>query len=277
MKVRTKGYRGNIVKGATVVSNDPKTPKRFLRISAQVKPLIECSPTPYINVSKKYGQEIMRTLAIWSPVDPNFKVEKVESFAKGVVAEIIKSWKDKNGMHYNIKVTFSPKMRIGAYHGFIRLFTNLKKVPVYDLRISGMVQGPVMIMPTRSSMFSDPAIVDGMAATGFNLYASEEGLKIKKITSTLKGLVTKLIPVVEGKKYYIIAVWPGGTPPSNPYSGKLMVYTNSTAQPVIEIPLSIYARRVVKPVGGKKHKVIEPPPGNVPPPGSAPPGVNKGE
>ena len=264
MKVRTKGYRGNIVKGATVVSNDPKTPKRFLRISAQVKPLIECSPTPYLAVSKSYGQEITRTLAVWSPVDPNFKVEKVESFAKGVAAEVIKSWKDKDGMHYNIKVTFGPKMRIGPYRGFIRLFTNLKKAPTYDLRVSGMVQGPITVMPTRSSMFSDPAIVGGMATTGFSLYANQEGLKIKEVTSTIKRLVVKLIPVVEGRKYYLTAIWPGGTPPVNPYSGKLLVRTNSTVQSLIEIPLTIYARKVVKHTPAQGSKAKTPPPSKPP-------------
>jgi len=264
LKVRTKGYRGNIVKGATVISNDPKTPKRFLRISAQVKPLIECSPTPYINVSKTYGQEVTRTLAVWSPVDPNFKVEKVESFTKGVMAEIIKSWKDKDGMHYNIKVTFGPKMRIGPYHGFIRLFTNMKKAPTYDLRVSGMVQGPITVMPSRSSMFSDPAIAGGMAATGFNLYATEEGLKIKKVSSTLEGLVFKLIPVVEGRKYYLVAIWPGGPPPVNPYNGKLRLETNSTVQSTIEIPLTIYARKVVKRAPAQGSKVKVPPPSKPP-------------
>ena len=254
MKVRTKGYRGNIVKGATVISNDPKTPKRFLRISAQVKPLIEISPTPYIDISKKYGQELSRTLAVWSPVVADFKLDKVESFAKDVTAEIVKSWKDKDGMHYNVKVTFGPKMRIGPYHGFIRLFTNLKKSPTYDIRISGMVTGPVVVMPQRGSMFSDPAIVGGMATAGFSLYAKETELKIKKWTSTLKQVVVKLIPVVEGKKYYVLAVWPGGTPPKNPYIGKIMIYTDSEVQPVIEIPLSIYARKEnpsKKPAGNK--------------------------
>jgi len=161
-------------------------------------------------------------------------------------------------------------MPIGPYHGFIRLFTNLKKAPTYDLRVSGMIQGPVIVMPPRSSMFSDPAIVDGMAATGFNLYANENGLKIKKVTTPMKGLVTKLIPVVEGKKYYLVVVWPGGAPPRNPYSGKIFVYTNSTVQSVIEIPLSIYARRVVKPTTKKMPKT------GPSPSGATPSGMKKG-
>jgi len=263
LKVRTKGYQGNIVKGATVISNDPKTPKRFLRISAQVKPLIRCSPTPYIALSKTYGKEMTRTIAVSSPVEPGFRIDKVESFVPNVTAEIIKSWKEKDGMHYNIKVVFGKKMKIGPYHGFIRLFTNLKKAPTYDLRISGMVEGPIKVMPRRSSVFSDPEIAGGMAATGFSIYGNQPGLKIKKVTSTIKQLVTRLITVEDGKKYYLAVIWPGGNAERNPYSGKIQVYTNNDVQPVIEIPFSIYARRVTRPKSS-------------PPPTARPPVVKKG-
>ncbi len=243
-----------------MISNDPKTPKRFLRVSAQVRPLIEVSPTPYVNVTKKYGQALTRTLAVWSPVAPDFKVAKVESFTNGVMAEIIKSWRDKGGNHYNIKITFGPKMRIGRFHGVIRLFTSLKKAPTYDLRISGMVQGPVSVIPQRGSLFSDPAIMGGMAAAGFSLYATEKPVEIKKTTTTLENLQLKVITVSKGRKYYLVAIWPGGAPPRNPYNGKIVVTTSSATQPAIEIPLSIYARVVKKP-RGTGPKPMGPPPG----------------
>jgi len=259
LKVRTKGYHGNIVKGGTVVSNDPKSPKRFLRISAQVQPLISCSPSPYISLTKPYGRQDTRIMALWSPVHTEFKIQNVESLIPHVSARIIKTWAEKKWNHYNLKITFERDMRIGQFRGIIRIATNLKKSPTYDLRVSGMVEGPVKVLPRRGSMFSDQAIAEGMATAGFNIYGSQKGLKIRKVTSGMKGLMTRLITVQEGGKYYLVAIWPGGPIPVNPYSTLLKVYTNNAVQPIIRIPVNIYSRKVVKGVPAKRVEHAPPP------------------
>ncbi len=246
MKVKTKGYRGNIVKGATVESNDPKLPKSFLKISAQVKPLILCKPSPYVSLTKPYEEERAKVLALWSPLHPEFEITGVKSLVPGVSARILKSWKEKGRTHYNLQVVFGKEMKIGPFRGVVNVMTNLKKLPIFTIRVSGVVEGPIRILPRRASMFSDPAIMGGMAAAGFSLYSEKEGLKVLRAVTNLQGLVIRLIPVQEGRKYYVITVWPGGTLPQNPYNGTVEVYTNSDIQSIIRIPVTIYGRKVEK-------------------------------
>ena len=227
-----------------MVSNDPKFPKRFLRISIQVQSLIFCSPTPYISITKPYGQKIVKTLALWSPVYPDFRIQKVESLIPHVSAKIAKRWTEKKAAHYNLRVVLGRDMGIGRFQGVVRIDTNLKKFPTYDLRVTGVVEGPVKVLPRRGSIFSDPAIADGMAVAGFSLYG--KGLKISKVVSGAKGLKNHLITVEAGRKYYLVAIWPGGPVPVNPYSILVKVYTNNPVQPMVQIPVNIYSRRVLR-------------------------------
>ena len=252
LKVRTKGYQGNILKGATVTSNDPRAPKKFLRITAQVEPVIMCKPAPYIFTNKPYGKDLVKTLALWSPVYPTFQIKSVKSLMPHVKAEITKKWTEKHATHYNLRVTLGKEMPIGRFQGIIEIMTNLKKFPIYNLRISGIVVGPVKVLPNRGAMFSDPKIMDGMAVSGFSLYGDH--FKISRVTTDAKGLKKKLVTVVPGKKYYLVAIWPGGPTPRNPYLVHLKIFTDNKIEPVITVPLSIYSREEVK-----KKKANKPP------------------
>ncbi len=266
MKVRTKGYRGNILKGATLTSNDPKFPKKFLRITAQVEPVIQCQPAPYIFINKPFGKELARTLVLWSPVYPAFKIKGVKSLMRHVKVKIVKEWTENKATHYNLRITLGKDMPIGRFRGRVEVTTNLKKFPTYPLRISGRVVGPITVLPSRGTMFSDPKIMDGMTVTGFSLYG--KNFTVLRVTTKAKGLKESLITVVPAEKYYLVAIWPGGPIPINPYTVHLKVHTNNAVEPVIDIPVSIYGRRV--PVRSpKKRTGLTPPSTEKPPRGKA--------
>jgi len=241
LKVRTKGYRGNILKGATVISNDPQFPRKFLRISVVVQPVIACNPTSFLYVDKPFGRELSKTLALWSPIYPKFRIVSITSEVPHVSAKIIKSWMEKGRMHYNLRVVFGEKMPIGRFRGALKIATNLKKYPEFSLRLSVRVEGPIQVLPDRGIIFSDPSIMGGMAATGFSIYG--KNLKISRIETNAKKLKVQLIPVVAGQKYYLAVIWPGGDLPTLPYKVSLKIHTNNPVQPLVMLPLELYTRR----------------------------------
>ncbi len=241
MKVRTKGYRGNILKGASVFSNDPKFPRKFLRISAIVQPVISCRPSPYIYVKKPFGHALSKILALWSPIYPKFRIRKVTSHVPHVSARIVRTWMEKGRTHYNLKVILGREMPIGKFRGAIEVNTNLKEYPVITLRVSGTVEGPIQVIPDRGVIFSDPSIMGGMAATGFSICGKD--LKITGIEMSEKKLRKQLIPVVSGWKYYLVIIWPGGALPRVPYDVTIRVYTNNPIQPLVSFPVELYTRR----------------------------------
>ena len=204
--------------------------------------MIICSPAPYIYVNKPFGREVSKTLALWSSITPKFRIRKVTSELANVHAEIIKTWTEKGAKHYNLRVVFGKQMPIGKFRGLVKISTNLKAYPLFSLRLSGTVEGPIKVMPDRGVIFSDPTLMGGMAAVGFSIYG--KNYRITGIETNMKKVKQKIIPVVEGEKYYLVLIWPGGTLPEVPYKVTLKIHTNNPIQPLVTIPVEIYTRRL---------------------------------
>ena len=188
---------------------------------------------------------------------------KAESLVPSIKVRIVGKTQDKNKKpQTTLRLIFGPDMKIGSFRGMVRIVTDIKQSPGFLIRVSGRVIGPVSVMPERGSMFSEPKVSDGMAVAGFRIFGRTGGLEIEKTESTLKGFLIRLVTIEKGKKYYLLAIWPGGDIPRNPYVGEIRVYTNDKVQPVITIPVSVYTPR---------KRVLQP---QLPPPMS-PPGVIK--
>lgn len=225
--------------------------------------MLICRPAPYVSVSKPYGKTVEKNLKLSSILFPNFKILKAESLLPSIKVRIEGKGFDKNKRpQISLKLTFGPDMKIGPFRGVVRIVTDIKQSPGFLIRVSGRVIGPVTVMPERGSMFSEPRVSDGMAVAGFRIFAEDGDLEIKKAESALKGFLIRLVTIEKGKKYYLLAIWPGGNIPRNPYVGEIRVYTNSTIQPIIFIPVSVYTprNRVLPPQSPPMPKGVRPPP-----------------
>ena len=250
-----------------MISNDPRVPRQFLKISINVEPLLICRPAPYISLSKPYGKTVEKDLELSSLLFPDFKILKTESLVPSIKVRIAGKTYDKNKKpRTTLKLIFGPDMKIGPFRGMVRIVTDIKQSPGFLIRVSGRVVGPVAVMPERGSMFSEPKVSDGMAVAGFRIFGRNGGLVINKTESTLKGFLIRLLTIEEGRKYYLLAIWPGGVVPRNPYVGEIRVYTNNKVQPVITIPISVYTPRQRVPVPQlppppMSKGAVKPPPG----------------
>ncbi len=223
-----------------VVSNDPKTPRQLLKISARVVPLLESWPFSFVSICKPYGETVEKNLRLYSNEHPNFKVIKVDTTVPSLKLKIVGRVYDKDKRaQVALKLTFGPGMKMGPFRGIVRVFTNIKHAPPHLIRIFGDVTGPITVKPGWGLMLSNPRVSDGMAIAGFPIYEKSGNLEIKRVESTLTGMLTQLVTVKKGEKYYLFAIWPGKKVPHNFYKGEIRVYTNSKSHPLITFPISV--------------------------------------
>ncbi len=142
MKVSLKGYRGKVKKNATVISNDPQTPRLTLALQGTVKTLIDIRPNDNISFRGMSDQISESTIDIASDVQP-FHILKTESNLEEQIGYKLETVED--GKHYQLKV--SNKLKEGSYSGYIKCSTDLEQKSDFLIRVSGYIEGEIAVKP----------------------------------------------------------------------------------------------------------------------------------
>ena len=133
LRLNTRGYRGEIIKGARIFSNDPCHEFLKVEIKAFVKVAI------YLSKGRVYlkgfaGQKITKTITIRAELDRSLKIETSHFDLDKKVSYIIEEV--EAGRIYRIHFTNIPAPP-EIYHGSLKLKTNYPEKPEMKIRING--------------------------------------------------------------------------------------------------------------------------------------------
>ena len=220
-------YVGRVSKSVTVNSNDPENPKFKLTITGEVAEEITLNPKRVIFGMIKKGEKCSRNLEIKPTAGVGIEIKKVESPNQYVT--ILR----KSDTEYQID--FTKYDNIGRFNGIVFVYTNSKKQERIDVPFSGEVVGDVTYYPENISFGNIRKGLDVKRTVIINFISKE--VKIEKIEvepanvsyamSELNNMTSKRIDL---KLRNDIAI--------GKISGSLKIYTNSTIQPIINIPIS---------------------------------------
>jgi len=133
LKVNTRGYSGNINKGASIYTNDPRHQLVRIGIKAFVRISIHLSKSR-IYFKGLAGQKITKTITIRAELDRPLNIETTRfNLDKKVTYKIEEI---ETGRIYRIHFTNIPGPA-EIYHGSLKLKTNYPEKPDIKIRING--------------------------------------------------------------------------------------------------------------------------------------------
>jgi len=131
LRIKTRGYEGDIRKKATVYTNDPRKNVEVLTIKAFVKVPIHLSPR-YVYLRGTADREITKTVRVRAGENKPLKLEPSHfSLSKQVTYSIEEV---EAGREFRIHFTSIPNI-VGTYRGFLKLKTNYPERPEISIRV----------------------------------------------------------------------------------------------------------------------------------------------
>ena len=252
LKVKTKGYQGDLRKSARVKTNDPEKQNIILAIKATVKVPIFVS-SRYVHLYGKGGGAVSKTIKILAELDKPLDLSVIDFTLENKLKYAIETV--RKGKEYRIRFTSVGGVKEN-FRGFLKLKTNYPEKPEISIVINGRFK-PTKT-PTRppSSGVKKGAPVRGENTVKAPIYVSSRyirlyGKKGAEITKTveIRGELNKSLnltimefnlndklkytieTVEKGKKYRIkFSTIPGE---NRNYNGILKLRTSYPEMPMI--------------------------------------------
>jgi hypothetical protein len=143
---------------ATIGTNDPSRPSFTLRVSGKVYEPVVVSPET-INVFPLYHGETRRAdVIVFSPDRTDLAISDIVSSRPDLIAVVMNPLtpderaKLKAKAGYRLGIEIKPGMPMGALSETLIVHTNHPDRPTLDIRITGVVTGPIVPAPSRLSM-----------------------------------------------------------------------------------------------------------------------------
>lgn len=227
VKFNPGSYVGRVSKSVTVNSNDPENPLFKLTITGEVAEEVTVNPKRINFGMIKKGEKCSKNMEINPTAGVGIAIKKVESPNEYVTIT------QKSDTDY--QVDFTKNDYIGRFNGIIFIYTNSKKQERIDVPFSGEVVGDVTYYPENISFGNIRKGLEVKRTVILNFISKE--VKIEKIevepsnlnyvVSELNNMSSKRIDIKLGNGVAIGKI-----------SGSLKIFTNSTIQPVINIPIN---------------------------------------
>ncbi|MDD5454713.1 MAG: DUF1573 domain-containing protein [Candidatus Ratteibacteria bacterium] len=245
----TAGYKGFASKYIYVDSNAPSAK---LEIQGILETELAVAPE-YVDFGN-LRQEIQRKKMIYitKAGDENIKILKTESSSDYLLVEtqeVPQNPPNKYRKDFKIEIITAPNIPIGTLKETITIYTNDEKYPKIEMPIAGNIRAslePGISESDLSIILFPPLFIFGSVKQGetpsnkINIKTmGEEPLKIEKIENPFEDFISITInPRIEGKEYEIVAFLKDSAPVGN-MNGLIIIYTNISSQPRIEIPVSV--------------------------------------
>ena len=232
-------FNGPIAKGVTAYTNDPDAPQIQLTIKMDVKPYISVRPgyARYIVVQGE-AQEGSIVQTLWSSDGTSFDVLSVDSplpalkvsFREATDKERLP---DIKGKQWRVETLLSNNAPVGPLANYVTVHTNHAKQKLVQIPISGFVR-PVMAVTPPVADFGKVEVKEPLKRALLVRNFATESINVTKVDSDLKGIDAQLQPVTAGREYQVqLTLKPEAT--KGPFSGKILVHTDSPKTPVIEV------------------------------------------
>jgi hypothetical protein len=155
---RTRKTNDVFAQSATIGTNDPARPRFTLRISGRVYEPVAVSPET-VNVFPLYNGETHRSeITIFSSDRPDLAISDIVSSRPDLIAVAMKPLtpderaKLRAKAGYRIGIEIKPGMPMGTLSETLIVHTNHPDRPTLDIRITGVVTGPIVPAPSRLSI-----------------------------------------------------------------------------------------------------------------------------
>jgi hypothetical protein len=142
MKVDLGVFQGNIIKTATIESNDPDKPLTVLKVEGVVKAIVEIKPSPNVSLVGPAARIKPAEVELKATTTP-FHIEGTETNLTGSINYSVKTVSE--GSEYRLKISnLLPK---GNYSGYIKLKTDIAQVPYLLVRVMGVIKDQLSASP----------------------------------------------------------------------------------------------------------------------------------
>ncbi|HHT9138879.1 MAG TPA: DUF1573 domain-containing protein [Candidatus Wunengus sp. YC60] len=231
IKFNSGHYVGKITKSVVVNSNDPENSKYKLTITGEVIEEVSVNPKRINFGIIRRGDFCTKNVEIETVPELKIDIKKVES--PNPYITITKNKTIENDSIY--EVTISKYDYIGKFNGIVFIYTSSSKQERIDVPFSGEIVGDMTFYPEILSFGSVKLGQDVKKTVIVNFINKDvkiekieaEPNNINYIISELNNISTKKIDVKLGRDITIGKI-----------TGSLKIYTNSTIQPVINIPIN---------------------------------------
>jgi hypothetical protein len=224
----------------TVFTNDTENPQIELTVRAQVEPVIAIKPG-YARYIVVQGEEkdavIVQTL--WASDGAPMEVTKVDSPYPFVKVSFRESKPEEalpegKGKQWKVEMRLDPSAPVGALADYVRVTTTHPKQKLVEIPLSGFVRPMIAVTPPAAN-FGKLELKEPLKRTFVVRAFSVEPIKVTSVEGSLKGVDAQLQSVEEGRQYQVHVTLKDM--PKGPFSGKLIIHTDSPKRPVLEVEL----------------------------------------
>ncbi|HEY9423123.1 MAG TPA: DUF1573 domain-containing protein [Thermoanaerobaculia bacterium] len=242
-EVDTATFNGAIAKGVSVFTNDPDMPALELTVRAKVEPYIAVKPgyARYVTVQGE-PQEGTIAQTLWVPDGTAMEIVKVDSpwpFLDVKVREAKPEERvtepNAKGKQWRVEMTLANNAKVGPLSDYVTIHTNHPKQKIVQVPVSGFVR-PVVAVTPQVADFGRVEIKEAMRRSLNIRNFATEPIKVTGVEQTVKGIEAKLEPLEEGREYQVrVTLTPQMA--KGPFTGKLMIKTDSPKVPTLEVEL----------------------------------------
>ncbi|HXG66976.1 MAG TPA: hypothetical protein VNO70_17875 [Blastocatellia bacterium] len=259
----TENLNGEVVKSASVRTNDPANAGFSLTLRAMVKnDRITHKPAPAavsgpevvsppgfrmgpfeVTPQDRWIASIITGLSATHRIYFTNKEKTPAHITKAVAnGENVRTYLGtiEDGKRYELTLEINPALKPGKYTQTVLLHTDNPKTPVIEIPTEVSVLPRVFAAPSEVKMQPLPMASD---FTTVNLPTilvrkfREAGLAIKGVTSTLPFLKFEVTPQIEGQVFRIRMTIDKTKIKAGNFDGKIKIVTNDADTPVIEVPV----------------------------------------
>ena len=236
--VNTAAFTGPIYKTISVATNDPKMSNFQLTIKADVKTVLQVSPSENAQFGLVFtGQKEEKVFTITSNDGEPFTITSVQSQDPNLQYSI-ESAKDHKSATF--KVMLPADHPTGPIMGRFTLTTTHPKVPILNINVFGTIREPMMVIPQEVVYYGlnksyvdehpdDPSLNKVITIA----YDQNPDLEITKVTSSLPNLETS-VETLQPKQRYSIKLHLKPPVKLGDFQGTITIETNKKS---ITIPV----------------------------------------
>lgn len=247
--VETVNFAGPIAKTVTLETNDPATPTAQVTIHAIVKPYVEAHPAGFVRFNLLQGDTDSQVVTLYSEEDEPFQITKVESPSEWIKvdyakvenpADIVANVGKAGQNQYRVTVTAGgPDAKVGPIADKIKISTNSKHQPEYNISVSGVVRPTYRVEPNGIN-FGEVATTDSAATRVITVRTNNtkapESFVVSKVESGVAGVTADVKPTANKGEYEVTLQVAKDAKPGD-VQGDVKVYTNDKVKPVITVPV----------------------------------------
>jgi hypothetical protein len=243
-KVNIGAAHGPIEKHITVPSNDPQTPSISLSIKADVRQVVQVSPSQVQVGAIRPGMITNVTVTVARTDGQKLVIINTQPSSKQVRTSV-EPVEGSTNQSAKLTITIEGEGRPRILNDNVKVFIEGVTPPVATVMIVGQLLGDVSVSPEQLYWpITDPSKVPpaNVEAQSIRRVAvastrPEQCLEIKNLSSSLKDLSVEVVTVQTCKTFSVVAKF--AETPKESERGTISFETNTPTQPKITIPVTI--------------------------------------